>query len=242
MAPLRLGTVLNPTVTDFADALSSEIFVDKTELISLTNKAASTSGKFICISRPRRFGKSVAAHMLVNYYSLQQNNRTLFDGLNISKCPTFEENLNKYNVIFFDVQTIFDNAKTARKTINQIKSSILSAVIKAYPDVNYSNPKDVMETLSCITNETNVPFIFIIDEWDCLFRAAKNDTSGQILYLNFLRSIFKGQGYVHLAYMTGMLPIKKYGTHSALNMFKEYSMEDQNGKGCQNCFWLQSSY
>jgi hypothetical protein len=169
--------------------------------------------------------------MLVNYYALQHNNGKLFEGLKISKDPTFQKSLNKYNVIFFDVQNILGEALTVRKTIKSIKADILQDVLKEYPDVPYRDKKNVVKTLSDITNSTGVPFVFIIDEWDCLFREFKNDTSGHKLYLDFLKTLLKGQGYVHLAYMTGILPIKKYGTHSALNMFAEYSMADPSGFG-----------
>ncbi|MDR1536964.1 MAG: ATP-binding protein [Clostridiales bacterium] len=224
--PLRLGKILNPTVTDFEKALRSDVFVDKTDLISLTNKAGFTSEQYICISRPRRFGKSVAAHMLVNYYSLLQDNRKLFEGLNISKDPSFETNLNKYNVIFFDVQAILGEKHSVKSLIRHIKSKVRSEVISEHPNVKFSNKGSLIQILSDVVNETRKPFIFIIDEWDCLFREFKNDFAGQKLYLDFLKTLLKGQPYVHLAYMTGILPIKKYGTHSALNMFDEYSMAD----------------
>ena len=61
-------------------------------------------------------------------------------------------------------------------------------------------------------------FIFIIDEWDCIFRTDKNDKTSQAAWLDFLRDLFKDRPYVALAYMTGILPIKKYGTHSAINI------------------------
>ena len=80
-----------------------------------------------------------------------------------------------------------------------------------------------------VYQETQRPFVIVIDEWDCIFREYPHDTAAQRKYLDFLRDWLKDKAYIGLAYMTGILPVKKYGTHSALNMFTEYSMENPRG-------------
>ena len=101
---------------------------------------------------------------------------------------------------------------------------ILRELKKVYSDIDYYNPKDLVQIFDHIYSETGEEFVFIVDEWDCVFREYQNDTLSQKIYLDFLRNLWKGKRYVSLVYMTGILPIKKYGTHSTLNMFKEISM------------------
>lgn len=219
-----MGIYLNPDNTDFQEALNSEIYVDKTELIRHTNSKIRTTNKYICVSRPRRFGKSMAGDMLVAYYSRECDSKEMFSQYKISSDPNFEKYLNKYNVIHINMLDFVGEKRHISESLDYLSKRLIHEIKKENGDVDCFDWNDLMSVLAEVFNEKRVPFIFIIDEWDCVFREYKNDTEGQIQYLDFLRRILKDQSYVALAYMTGILPIKKYGKHSALNMFTEIAM------------------
>jgi hypothetical protein len=167
--------------------------------------------------------------MATAYYSKDFDAKSLFKPLSISNEPSFETHLNKYNVIFLNIQNFLERPLDAHKMVAKIKSAIFNNLKKAYPSSRLVKRTDLVQTLHNIAKYEGTNFVFIIDEWDCIFRVFKNDIDGQKVYLDFLRLIFKDQSYVQLAYMTGILPIKKYGTHSALNMFNEFSMANPAG-------------
>ena len=219
-----MGIYLNPDNTDFQEALNSEIYVDKTELIRHANSKIRTTNKYICVSRPRRFGKSMAGDMLVAYYSRGCDSKEMFSQYKISSDPNFEKYLNKYNVIHINMLDFVGEKRHISESLDYLSKRLIHEIKKENGDVDCFDWNDLMSVLAEVFNEKRVPFIFIIDEWDCIFREYKNDTEGQIQYLDFLRRILKDQSYVALAYMTGILPIKKYGKHSALNMFTEIAM------------------
>ncbi len=219
-----MGIYLNPDNAAFKKAVESEIYVDKSLLIAFTNKVLNTLQGNVCVSRPRRFGKSMAANMLVAYYSRGCDSRELFQNLKIAQHPSFEKHLNKYNVIHLNIPTFLEDSEDASDLIHYIKSDLLDELMEAFPDVRMPKRITLSKALATIFAAVKVPFVFIIDEWDCIFREYKNDSAAQEKYLTFLRNILKEQPYVGLIYMTGILPIKKYGQHSALNMFDEYSM------------------
>ncbi len=221
-----MGIYLNPNHVEFQDAVNSDIYIDKTELIAYTNQKIRTSDKNICVSRPRRFGKSMAANMLVAYYSRGCDSKELFAGFKIAQCPDFEKHLNQYNVIHLNVPPFMDEAENVQEMVQFIKDDITEELLNSFPDVQMPSRKTLDKVLATIFNATKIPFIFIIDEWDCIFREHKEDKTAQKAYLKFLRNLLKNQPYVALVYMTGILPIKKYGDHSALNMFDEFSMTD----------------
>ncbi len=221
---LFMGIYLNPDNIDFQKALNSEIYVDKTELIKYTNKVLNTEQQFICVSRPRRFGKSMAGDMLAAYYSRGCDSKEMFSKYKISSAPTFEKHLNKYNVIHINMVNFLGESKNIDEMIQFIYDDIIDEVIEQYPDLNMPRRKTLLNVLNKAFAQFKIPFIFIIDEWDCIFRELKNEKESQEKYLDFLRDIMKDQSYVALAYMTGILPIKKYGKHSALNMFTEIAM------------------
>lgn len=221
-----MGIYLNPGNIDFQQALNSEIYVDKSELMKYTNRVIYTEQKFICVSRPRRFGKSMAANMLTAYYSKGCDSKEMFSDLKISKVETFEKHLNKYNIIHINMVDFLSEASDMDELIENLKKSLLWELIKSNKEVDLFDKTNLSRTLADIYSEIQIPFVFIIDEWDCIFRVHKNDTQSQTKYLDFLRNLLKDKSYVALAYMTGILPIKKYGEHSALNMFTEVSMTD----------------
>ena len=221
-----MGIYLNPGNELFREAVHSEIYVDKTMLIDFTNHVIETTQKEICVSRPRRFGKSIAENMLVAYYSKSCDSKELFSKLKISKTSDFEKHLNKYNVIYIDIQKFLSRKKDIHEMLGFLQQRVLKEFKNTFSAVD-KEEESLITVLEDLYSETNQKFIFIIDEWDSIFRIHKDNTTAQKEYLDFLRDLLKGQPYVALAYMTGILPIKKYGEHSALNMFKEYSMTNQ---------------
>ena len=223
-----MGIYLNPNNKDFGMALNSEIYVDKSMLIKLTNKVICTEQRFVSVSRPRRFGKSMAANMLTAYYSKGCDSRKIFSGLKISNDKdkeAFERHLNKYNVIRINMVDFLGEAKNnIDEMIGFIQEDLSEELLNEFPDITFPRRKTLIKILETIFDRMSTPFIFIIDEWDCIFRKKKEDTASQEIYLDFLRNLLKDKSYVALAYMTGILPIKKYGEHSAINMFTEVSM------------------
>lgn len=215
---------LNPGNGMFQEAINSEIYVDKTGLISYTNSVLHTAQKYICSSRPRRFGKSMAANMLTAYYSRGCDSFSLFEGLKISGDDSFTKYLNRYDTILLNMQEFLSQSRDMDDMISLIKRTILWDLLDEYPDYRYFDDKNPTRTMQDIFQHTKCPFVLIIDEWDCIFREYKTDRRAQEDYLRFLRDLLKDKEYIHLVYMTGILPIKKYGSHSALNMFDEFSM------------------
>lgn len=221
-----MGIYLNPGNIDFQEALNAEIYVDKTELIKHTNKKIRTTNKYISVSRPRRFGKSMAANMLVAYYSRGCDSKEMFSSYKIAADPSFEKHLNKYNVIHINMVNFMKRKKMVSDSIDYLSQRLLHELKKEFGDVDCFDWTDIISVLEEIFDAKKIPFIFIIDEWDCVFRIFKDQNEDHTEYLNFLRNLLKDQSYVALAYMTGILPIKKYGEHSALNMFTEIAMTD----------------
>ena len=219
-----MGVYFNPGNEKFNKAVKSEIYVDKTELLKYTNNIIDTLNQNICVSRPRRFGKSMAVNMIAAYYGRGEDSHSLFDKYKISKCDTYEQHINKYDVISLNMQEFLSRTESMAQLLDMIKKSVLWELLDEYPNVRCFNTSDLVRTMQDIYVKTKIPFIIVIDEWDCIFREYKSDKEAQKKYLDFLRDLLKDKAHIHLAYMTGILPIKKYGTHSALNMFDEYSM------------------
>ena len=219
-----MGIYLNPDNIDFQKSLNSEIYVDKTELIKYTNKVINTEQQNVCVSRPRRFGKSMAANMLVAYYSKGCDSKEMFSKYKIAADPSFEKHLNKYNVIHINMIKYLEEAQNINDMIRFIQEDIIDEIIEEMPDIKMPRRVNLVNVLDKAFVQFKIPFIFIIDEWDCIFRKNKNDSKAQKDYLDFLKVLLKNQSYAALVYATGILPIKKYGEHSALNMFTEITM------------------
>ena len=198
-------------------------YVDKSELIALTNKVIDTEDQYICVTRPRRFGKSVTVKMLNAYYSKGCDSKALFSDLKIASSPDFESHLNQHDVIYLDMTEFADNKDNGNKYLENLNTDVVSELKDTYRDFfdkdkSYSLP----EAIRCLKKR----FIFIIDEWDFVFREYPNNSTLQENYIDLLRALFKGAGerFVNLAYITGILPIARYNTQSALNNFSEYTM------------------
>ena len=222
-----MGIYLNPGNDLFYSTVTySEIYVDKTMLISFTNKCLFGENKEICVSRPRRFGKSMAENMLTAYYSKGCDSRELFSKFQIAQTPDFEKHLNRYNVIHIDMQKFLGRTKNVHEMLDFLQKRVLKEMKQTFSGIEPEETSLII-ALEDLYGQCEEKFIFIIDEWDSIFRVHRDNATAQKEYLDFLRDLLKGQPYVVLAYMTGILPIKKYGQHSALNMFDEYSMTNQ---------------
>lgn len=224
-----MGIYLNPSADGLAEILEGGPYVDKTELIAYTNSVLGISKKLTCFSRPRRFGKSFAAKMLAAYYSKGADSGKLFADLKIAhtKDAGFEKNLNQYDVIFLDIAWFISNSGDIKSTVDDIQSEVLEELREAFPDCVRENIKSLPKALLQISAKTRRKFFIVIDEWDALFREAKEDAELQKSYIRLLRGLFKGaqvSQYIIGAYMTGILPIKKYGTQSTLTDFREFTM------------------
>ncbi len=222
-----MGIYLNPGNISFAKTIRSEIYVDKTGLIACTNEYLNTRDHYLCVSRPRRFGKSMTLEMLAAYYSCGCDSRELFAGFKIAQYKDFEKHLNQYDVIYLNMQQFLIRAKKQEVT-QYLEQAVLEELREVYGNWFSAQITDLATALEKIFVKTEKQFIFLIDEWDCVMRERQESEAMQKQYLDFLRDLLKDQPYVALAYVTGILPVKKYGQHSALNMFWEYSMTDQS--------------
>ena len=222
-----MGRFVNPDSSAFQVALNSRIYVDKTGLIEYTNSVLNTTNAYICNSRPRRFGKSYAANMLAAYYSKGADSEQMFSGLRISKDTDFKKHLNKYDVIHIDIQWFLANCDDADNVVKYVTEAVLDELREVYPSVLPLEVFSLPDALSRIKDKMGQKFIVIIDEWDVLIRDEASNKKAQEDYINFLRGMFKGTEptkYIQLAYLTGILPIKREKTQSALNNFDEFSM------------------
>ena len=227
-----MGLFVNPDQSAFQSALNAQIYVDKSGLIEYTNSVLESTDAFICNSRPRRFGKSITADMLTAYYSRGCNSKELFGKFEIAKDKDFEKYLNQYNTIFLNMQEFLSRSHNVEELIDRVKKLVIRDLKMEYPEVDYFDDTDLIESMQDIYAQTQCPFVVIIDEWDCIFREYKQDKEAQEKYLDFLRDLLKDKACIYLSYMTGILPIKKYGTHSALNMFDEFSMINPGPLAC----------
>ena len=222
---LDMSVYLNPTNIGMQLDVGSESYVDKSMLIKFTNSRLNTSSRFLCVTRPRRFGKTVAVNMLTAYYSMGCESRELFKGLKIENDLSFEEHLNKHYVIRFDVAGALMKLNYEK---NPIMAFELELVKKIKEDFELqSDCIRLSDVVTEIYRKKNIRFIILIDEWDAVFRDKKDDRELCENYMEFLRSLFKdinASACFELVYMTGILPIAKYNTQSALNMFREYNM------------------
>ena len=224
-----MGRFVNPDNSAFQDVLNSKVYVDKTGLLDYINSVIDTTDKFICNSRPRRFGKTITADMITAYYSRGCDSAQMFAGLEIGRKPDFQRYLNKYEVIHFDVQWCMVTSGGAEAVVDFITENVLKELKEYYPDELKGEMNSLSNALSCIYAATGRKFIVVIDEWDVLIRDEAQNQTVQEKYINFLRSMFKGTEptkFIHLAYLTGILPIKKIKTQSALNNFDEFTMLD----------------
>lgn len=226
-----MGLYLNPGKQEFERIVGTGEYVDKSGLIVYTNLVADSIKPYLASSRPRRFGKSMAVKMLAAYYGKGCDSRGLFEGLEIAKDAAFEAHLNQYDVINLDIQSMrsiaLQKGISGTAILTYIQQEVVHELSTQYPEyVDITQPV-IADALTRINQATGSRFVVLIDEWDCFFREEKDNTKLIDDYIIFLRSLFKGDApdrFIRLAYITGILPIKKYGTQSALNNFDELTM------------------
>lgn len=220
---LIMGIYFNPSNASFRQARNSMVYVDKTNLLNFLNRRLFTEDKCIALSHSRRFGKSHAAGMIDAYYSLGCDSTKLFVDTKLASNADYRKHMNKYNVIHLDISSFWDDFKD--NIIKKIQEYILDEFKKEFKDkIDFTKKFNVV--LMSIYDITNIPFVIIIDEWDCIIRNS-HDENLIHKYLQFLHSLFKSEeskSFLALAYITGILPIKKIKDESALNNFREYTM------------------
>ena len=223
-----MGLYIDQGNYSFAQAVRDEIYVDKSALISYLNRMLCTRRKFVCVTRPRRFGKSLAAQMLCAYYDRSCDSRPLFEQLAIAKDETFETHLNKYPVISFDVHEERSRVSDGMAFVPWLQNRILCELAEKWPDC-MTDCTTVPEALAKINAKTGIQFVVSLDEWHSIYRMDEGNVKAQEAWIEFLRALFKGQGadrYIALAYMTGVLPIRNYASESPLSNFYEYNIFD----------------
>lgn len=219
-----MGNYLNPGNAGFA-GIRNDVYVDKSGLIGLINQTIDTPRRLTCISRPRRFGKSFAAQMLCAYYDKTCDSAELFDDLEVAGDRHYRDYRNRYDVIYLDMTEAIGEASVAN-VVPYIQESILQELTESYPELKAA--KGFAATLANAAETAGNKFVMIIDEWDAPIREAIGHPRLQRKYLEFLRSLFKNSGMTSkifaAAYMTGILPVKKNGSQSAISDFLEYTM------------------
>lgn len=225
-----MGAYVNPGNNSFSMCRNSQYYVDKSGIIRLTNNIINTMDRRIVVSRPRRFGKTMIFSMLAAYYSIGCDSYQLFADLNISSDLSFEKHLNKYNVICIDMQQFYLQASKDNQLNNlaqYISRAISTELITLYPNEVCGHEDSLADAIISIGAAHNTKFIFLIDEWDIIYRQSIGNKKLKQDFTEFLKTLFKSgiiENFISLVYMTGILPIPKHETQSGLNNFREYSM------------------
>ena len=222
-----MGLYINIGNEGFRAARNGE-YIDKSNLIEIVNMSLNSERQFMCVSRARRFGKSMAARMLNAYYDHSCQSGELFQDLKIAKSPSFQQYLNKYPVLYVDMTNFITRYRNSGEIVQHIQADIIAELEEAYPNVSYGAKNDLLSVLYAIVQQAEPSkFIMIVDEWDAILRESDPEHSDVGQYVDFLRMLFKSGNSMSVfagVYMTGILPIKKYNTQSALNNFHEYSV------------------
>ncbi|MEY8517382.1 AAA family ATPase [Lachnospiraceae bacterium 29-84] len=221
-----MGMYLNSRVPQesFQAVRSGRYFVDKSKLLRELIPAVGTEERFFCITRPRRFGKSVAANMVAAFFGNSGDGKHLFQGLEIEGCEGYQAHFMQHDVVFIDFSRIPRNCASYAQYMERIQDGLNDDFIQAYPEAGLDRSSAVWDNLQAIFERDRKKFFFVIDEWDAPFHLDFVTERDKKDYLMFLRSLLKGQAYVELAYMTGVLPIAKYSSGSELNMFLEFDI------------------
>lgn len=203
-------------------------YVDKSRLIEIVNATLNTERQFTCVSRARRFGKSIGAEMLYAYYDQWCADKELFTDLQIISSPSFSRHFRRYPVLYLDLTDFVTRYNKSEDIVAHIQSDVIEELKEVFPDVHYKDKGNLADTLYAIVSQVpQEKFIMIVDEWDAILREWPEGSEASEQYINLLRGLFKSSNAKSTfagVYMTGILPIKKYNTQSALNNFKEYSM------------------
>lgn len=207
----------------FKTVMNGTYFVDKSEILEELIPALQQEQRFFCITRPRRFGKTVMANMIAAFFE-NTGEPSLFEHLHIAEYAGYKEQAGKHDVIYIDFSEMPRECQNYQEYIDRVQNGLVRDIQEAYPELVIENNAAVWDILSLVFNQTGHKFIFVIDEWDAVFHSSFITEKDKKDYLLFLKLLLKGQSYVELAYMTGVLPIAKYSDGSELNMFLEYNM------------------
>lgn len=211
----------------YRNEYSKPYFIDKSMMLKELFPLIDQGNNHICITRPRRFGKTVMANMICSFFSSGCASGDIFDKLQIAGSAGYEEHRNRHNVIYIDFSKCDDVCESYQEYISNIKELLQEDLHEAWPDISFRKNGTVSEDLKRINQKTGAVFLFVLDEWDAVFHMSFISAEERKKYLLFLKDLLKDQPYVSLAYMTGILPITKYSSGSELNMFLEYSMVTQ---------------
>ena len=221
-----MGIYINAGNENLKEALASEIFVDKSLMLAKLCSLVNTRQKFVCVSRPRRFGKTTVRDLMVAFFSKGCDSREMFSDLKIAQAPCFEQNLNKFNVIAVDLGAFYNSSENRNDVLKNLKSKLLNDFRNEFPDIEFSETDSVADMILYVNTKTKEKFIIIIDEYDTLIRERQSESLLEE-YRSFLNSLFKNNelsSAIALAYITGILPVERDKVQSKLNNFNEYTM------------------
>ena len=225
-----MGIYLNPNSVNFEETLKRPIFVDKTMILKVLNKFIDQQNKYICVSRPRRFGKTIASNIISSYYSKGCNSREIFSRLKFGQDEDFESKLNKFNFIKIDLNSEYRNCRNRENVLSRLQDKVIQEFIEAFPKIKFFEDDSIAEAIQKVFTQTGEQFFILIDEYDVFVREQVNGVVSDELfteYLDFLNGLFKSNTLkpaIALAYLTGILPIVRDRVQSKLNNFREYTM------------------
>lgn len=221
-----MGTYLNSITpyTLYKSESLSPYFVDKTLMLRELFPYVSAGNRHICITRPRRFGKTIMANMISSFFQKASDSSEVFDSLTISQVDDYRRYKNQYNVIRIDFSKMPRNCDSYTQYIERIEALLIEDVKEAFPQVKINEADAVGDILESVFVQCGEKFIFVLDEWDFIFHRDFINEIDKEKYVAFLSNLLKDRPYVVLSYMTGILPIAKYSSGSELNMFAEFTM------------------
>ena len=223
-----MGIYVNPSEALLKMSINSRIYVDKSMMIHELNLLLNSEDRFVCVARPRRFGKSMAGNMIAAYYGKQANSRPIFEKLKIAQSPDFETYLNAFNVIHIDVNGFYSNSNHNEDIVPLFTERVREELMVAFPNCNIKDSDTMYRCIERVFGRTGEQFVMILDEYDVLVRE-KVKSSIFDPYLNFLNGMFKNANLAPafaLVYLTGVLPVVRDKIQSKLNLFTEYTMTD----------------
>ncbi len=223
-----MGIYLNPGNENFKTTLAADIYVDKTMMLEVLNSFIDKGNKYICVSRPRRFGKTIAGNMISAYYSKGCDSDSLFSRYKIAQTNDYREKLNQYNVIQIDMNSEYQNAVDKSRMLTDLTNDIVAEMMEQFPNAGTNSTDSLAKAMLKVYSKTKETFVIIIDEYDVLVR---EQVSSELFeeFLSFLNGLFKSNTLspaVALAYLTGILPVIRDRVQSKLNNFEEYTILD----------------
>lgn len=221
-----MGMFLNSRIpyADYCETVSETYFVDKSALIGELLAAVGKKNRYFCITRPRRFGKSVMANMVAAYFGKSADAGGVFDRLAVSEHPQYAVHRSSYDLVFIDFSRMPENCSSYQEYIGRISRGLKNDLLQEYPGLGLDPKQAVWDLLQAVYEALGSRFVFVMDEWDAVFYKPFITQEDKMSYLEFLKNLLKGQMYTALVYMTGVLAIAKYSSGSELNMFLEYDM------------------